>query len=461
MTDRITSCGLTANQQFICAYDDGDDGPFGPHYTITHGWWVYGEVSATEVQSALDTLSRRHEVLNTVIQRAGGSTVNEAHQEIHPARPVPLRVVEEVDDVDRDRSTAEHLAHARNTPLPATELPLMRATLVVFTPETLLLILTFHHLAVDGVAVRVLARELAELLAREQGHVCESLPEPAPYREYAAWEEKFLCSDDAERHRQHWRRVLDGARIQTWPTDVARGSGRVKTTGTCRFTIDVDTTARLHATARAHNATLFMVCFAAYALLCAREGEPEVTVPTFSPGRPPDFAETVGPFFNFTPLRIDLRAGRTLTEAIERVRGAALAASEHDIPAIPALVPETMMPAMQSDRATAVFQVFPFPHLLDHTRVGGLEFTEVRRWSAESANGSGSSDDEGAQIPDGCLWTVSLDPNTPDIVGTLDYRRDLFDPATARGLARRYVDLLEQTTAAPDVAVEQLALEDA
>lgn len=461
MTAPSTTCSLTANQQFICAYDDGHAGPFGPHYTITHGWWIRGEVSVTEIQRALDVLSHRHEVLNTVINRADSGATDEAYQEIHPPRPVPLRVVEEAGDVDRDRSTAEHLAFARNTPLPATELPLMRATLVVFDPGTRLLILTFHHLAVDGVAVRVLVRELADLLAREQGNISEPLPEPIPYRAYTAWEEEFLGSADAERHREHWRRVLDGARIQTWPTDAPRGSDRPQATGTCRFTIDAETTARLYTAARAHDATPFMVCFAAYVLLCAASEESEVTVPTFSPGRPPGFEETIGPFFNFTPLRINLRGGRTLNEAIERVRDAALEASEHDIPTIPMLVPETMMPAMQLDRATAVFQVFPFPHLLDHTRVGNLEFTEVRRWTTEGANVPESLDDEGAQIPDGCLWTLALDPNMPDIVGTLDYRRDLFDPATAIGLAHRYVDLLEQMTAAPNVPVEHLALDNA
>lgn len=453
MPELTSTCPLTANQQFIRAYDVGNDaGPFGPHYTITHGWWITGKVSREQVQRAMTALAGRHEVLNTIIRRDLNDSF-EARQEIHQAAEPRLELYRESNGADRRQRVAEHIDAAERSAIEADELPLFRGRLVEFEPDLRLLVLTFHHLVVDGFAVRILARELAHLVAHEQGYSELPLPTPSPYREYAEWEADYLQSADAESHREYWRHQLAQARIHTWPTDFSRSDALPASTGTHKFAIDGTTTKQLLEAARGRRATSFMAYFAVYALLCSADGRDEVTIPTFTPGRPKGFDRTIGPFFNFMPLRVDLRDCNSYNDVLDRVREVALDGAEHDIPTIPALVPETMEPAMRPDQATGVFQVFPYPNLLTRSRIGELEFTEITEWESPEVSG--------AEIPDGTLWTVGVDPEASVTNITLNYRRDLYERSTVRDLADRFVRLLTEAATHPDAPLGSERFQDA
>lgn len=438
-----TTAPLSLNQEFLCAYDAGDDsGPFGPRYHDVRAWLVRGHLDAGRLRDALAALVARHESLRTrVIRRPDGR-----HQQILPPS-VPAVTVEQVTPVDDDpwdETVETLLAEAETRSLPSTEPPLIRARLVRLAPDAAVVIVTAHHSAVDGFSMRVIGRELARLLGTPPGGDA-GLDTPAQYRDFAHWQREVVAGAGAEPHRRYWTRALDGASIFTLPTDRTRGEARDDTTGIVRFHLDRAATEAALSIARDARVTPFMFFFAAYAAFAQGvQGSADVTVPTFTPGRIERFDATVGSFFNFMPLRIDGTGCRTFGDLLRVTRTAALDGFRHDVPAIPPLSPPLMVPAMAEDRATSVFQVFPFPDLLDDEQVGDLRFTEFTRRRR--------SQDLTSDIPDGTLWTVSVDTG-PQTYGSVAYRKGLYDTATVESFVARYLAVLDAVIRDPDAAL--------
>jgi condensation enzyme len=437
---------LSLNQEFLCAYDSGDDsGPFGPRYHDVRGWLVRGHLDAERLRHALRTLVIRHESLRTrVVRHPDGR-----YQEILSAS-TPSVVTDDISPVDPglwDQTIEELLAGEETALLPGSEPPLIRVRLVRLAAAASVIIVTAHHSAVDGFSMRVIGRELARLLTTPPGEDA-GLGDPRQYREFARWQHDFIAGDESKPRREYWSRILDGASLFTLPTDRPRSEARDNTTGVVRFHFDSRTTETALAIARSARATPFMFFFTAY-LVFARQmqGSTDVTVPTFTSGRPAQFETTVGSFFNFMPLRVDDAGCRTFSDLMSVTRRVTLDGFRNDFPAIPALAPSMMAPAMSDDRATSVFQVFPFPELLDGERMGGLQFTEFRRRR--------TSQELTSDIPDGTLWTINVDTNL-ETFGSVAYRKGLYDTTSVQSFVDRYRAVVDTVTRDPNVELSVL-----
>src|SRR5579871_3929274 len=90
--------------------------------------------------------------------------------------------------------------------------PLLRFTLVRFAPQRHRLVLTYHHLLLDGWSMSIL---LQEFFAGYRGDA-DALPRPTPYRDYLAW---IKAQDPAETH-DAWSKYLAGLNQATrlYPT---------------------------------------------------------------------------------------------------------------------------------------------------------------------------------------------------------------------------------------------------
>ncbi len=426
-----TTRPLSFNQEFLCGFDRGDEeGPFGPRFHIVHGWRLRGKVDVGTLQLALDDVVVRHEALRTAIVRGA----DERHQEIHPPTPVrlELRELPGADPAARDRAVEELITEVESGTISARELPLLQGTLLRFDEDDAVLALVVHHTAADGWSVRLIIRDLAVRYAERRGRQREFAADPA-----------------LEGARAFWRKQLAGAEILSVPTDRPKSTGLPESTAVHRFTVDAELTARAVEIAQALRSTPFMVLLGAFAVMVARStGNPDVVVPTFSPGRGEErFHHTVGPFFNFLPLRTDLAGARDFAEVVTRIRTTSLEAYAHDIPfgQILAQAPELMLPTLEDGRAACVFQVFPFPFLLDGELIGDLEYTEVRRRL--------TSQPVGSDVPNGALWTLNLDP-AGDVVAGIQYNSNLYDERSVAEQVDRFREVLRELVGAPDAPLE-------
>ncbi|MFI2615625.1 amino acid adenylation domain-containing protein [Streptomyces sp. NPDC018584] len=181
------------------------------------------------------------------------------------------------------------------------------------------LVLTFHHILLDGWSVPVLERDLAALVTGRP------LPPAVPYRQYALW----LSRQDQGLAEAAWREAL--ADLERPAPLVPPQSPEPPDTGgeegapdTARLHLTAELTAALSRRAAEAGVTLNTVTQAAWALVLARlTGGRDLVFGGVVAGRPHDLpgaGEMVGLFINTLPVRVRLRDGETVGELLTRIQ---------------------------------------------------------------------------------------------------------------------------------------------
>ncbi|WP_326700404.1 amino acid adenylation domain-containing protein [Streptomyces sp. NBC_01754] len=299
-------------------------------YTAQFVFDLEGPVDVAALRAAVAGLLRRHANLRVGFLHEG---LDEPVQAVAREVPVPL---EERDLTGGDEGAirdrlAALLAADRTRRFDLGTPPLMRFTLVRTAPERHRLVMTSHHILLDGWSMPLLVRELFELYATRGDD--RDLPRVAPYRGYLAW----LVQQDRAAALDAWRAALDGIEAPTLLAGPARpgaaGSGELP--GTLVLDLDEATTHRLRETARAHRLTLNTLVQGAWGLVLAHlTGRSDIVFGATVSGRPPEIPgiETmVGLFINTVPVRLRPAPAETLAVLLTRLQEeqGALLGSQH------------------------------------------------------------------------------------------------------------------------------------
>lgn len=272
------------------ATDDGGAVDGVDIYTVQFVIDIVGAVDAALLRRSAEVMLARHANL-----RASFWDVDLPHPvQIIPATAVlPWREIEsapsEFDEIARiERTTNFDLARG----------PLLRFVLIQSAPERYRLILTVHHLLLDGWSMAVF---FDEMVAIYRAGGVDPLPPPRPYRDYIGW----LTSQDTDAATQRWRDYL--APLSA-PTILAGERAAVGSAvpQTHEVALDTAATERLTEWARRHGLTLNTVLQFAWAVLLGRlTDRADVAFGAVVSGRPQQLTgvETmVGLFINTVPV---------------------------------------------------------------------------------------------------------------------------------------------------------------
>lgn len=187
--------------------------------------------------------------------------------------------------------------------------PLVRALLVRQDTGTEL-VLSVHHILIDGWSLPILERDLNELIAGRP------LPPAAPYRQYLVW----LSGQDQQKAETAWCEALEGLERPALlaPTAPDEESGRT------RVLLPAALTAALTRRAAEAGVTLNTLVQTAWSLVLARmTGAHDLVFGAVVSGRPhdlPGVESMAGLFINTLPVRIRLRVGESVGELLSRVQ---------------------------------------------------------------------------------------------------------------------------------------------
>ncbi|SEL58139.1 non-ribosomal peptide synthetase [Streptacidiphilus jiangxiensis] len=387
-----------------------------------------GALDVDALARALRGIADRHEVLRTRFTAVGGEPVPQLD-------PAGSTVLEQVEATDVATLFAEQLSRPLDL---ATEHP-MRAALARLADDDHVLLVTIHHIAVDGWSWDVLMRELAA------GYQGEAVAAPAmQYSDVAAAQAERLSGARMEKLLGYWRERLDGLAPLALPTDRPRprfwdGAGDV-----VRFRLPAELVAEVDVLARTHRATRYMLLLAVYqALLGHWSGRTDIAVcSTLADRGSAKVADLIGPFVNTVVLRADLSGGPGFAALLDRVRGGVLQdLSRSEAPF------DTVVRAVGGERdlsrhplAQASFTLLNTAHHEPH--LPGLDVELV------------------PPPLGGTALDVFLDLNLcPDgtIAARLQYATALFDAATMERFSTAYVELLRLVLAEPETPVRELA----
>ncbi|MEU5692152.1 amino acid adenylation domain-containing protein [Actinosynnema sp. NPDC020468] len=373
------------------------------------GLRLTGALDVPRLRAALDALARRHDALRTTFDVVDGRPV----QVVSPVGSIPLTVGADVED-----------ALAR--PFDLRHGPLTRALLVPLADEDHVLVVAQHHIVTDGWSVAVLVEELAALYAGVRPD------EPAvQYPDFAVWDAAREVDGLA-----YWRERLRGVEALDLPTDHPRPPLRTTNGAVLRRPLPADLVTRLTDVGRAHDSTLFMTLTAAVqVLLSARSRQRDIAVGAVGAGRDRlDLERAVGFFVRTLVLRSWVDPDLPFTAFLDQVRATTLEAFAHDDVPFDRIVAD-LRPAPDPSRTPLVQAAVAVQQpLVRDQRFGDLT---VREHDLPRPN---------ARFD----LVVEFRPREDDLVLTVEYNTDLFEPATVDGLADDLTAVLTGIVADPD-----------
>nr|CAJ18237.2 non-ribosomal peptide synthetase B [Actinoplanes friuliensis] len=396
-----------------------------------------GPLDRTALAAALNDLVVRHESLRTVF----AADDEGFHQVILTPEqaPVPLPVAELDEAALPDRLAAEAAQ-----PFDLAGEPAIRARLFVLGPQDHVLLLVLHHITGDGWSMRPLARDLAAAYrARLTGGEPSWPALPVQYADYTLWQHEVLDTEGEQ--LGYWRQNLAGLPAElALPVDRARHDDMPAHAERASADLPAELHESLHAVAREHGASLFMVVQSALAALLTRLGAGE-DIPLGTPiaGRSDAAVEDlVGFFANTLVIRADTTGDPTFGELLGRVRETSLSAYAHQDVPFERLVEELNPP--RSLARHPLFQVCLTLHHADPAtvvaEVTDLPGVAVRMLPVPGADAMFDLNLELTErfTPDGRPAGVRVD---------LDAAAGLFDPATVRALTDGFAAVLTSVAA--------------
>ncbi|MFJ8860113.1 amino acid adenylation domain-containing protein [Streptomyces sp. NPDC102451] len=294
-------------------------------YTLQIGVDVRGHLDTGLLKASAAELLRRHSSLRACFpRRAGGDPVQvvpeeaEAHWEHTDLSGLTGQEREDA----LESATQQEWTHRFDLARP----PLVRFRVVRLGGEQHRLLWSVHHSLVDGWSMAVFAQELFTLYAN--GADPASLPEPAPYRAYAAW----LSRQDEEAARLAWKSALEGVGE---PTRLVQNPGTdgPSLPGELIVDLDEELTGGLTSAAARSGVTLNTLMQGSWAMLLGQlTGQQDVLFGAVTSGRPaglPGVESMVGSFLNTLPVRARLSPGRRFDEVLGELQSQQSALAEH------------------------------------------------------------------------------------------------------------------------------------
>ncbi|HLJ87501.1 MAG TPA: amino acid adenylation domain-containing protein, partial [Candidatus Angelobacter sp.] len=330
----------------------------------------------------------------------------------------------------------EVLSAERTQPWEFSAGPLLRFTLLRLKEDRYKLVMTHHHVLMDGWSNAVFVSELFELF--RCGEEPCALPHPRGYEDYLAW----LAIQDRDAARLAWREHLEGFlepaliaapelkdSVRSMPEHVAAG-------------LTVEQTKWLRAAARNRGLTLNTVLQGLWAILLGRlTGRMDVVFGITVSGRPAELVgveRMVGLFINTVPLRVRLQPDETLSSLLDRMQSeqARLMSFQH----MGLLEIQKEAGIRNLFDTVLVFENYPLDRTLFKAALPGVSVVGIDAWNA-------------THYP---LTLVALPGEALRLELVYDPAR--MESSMVSSVAERLMRLLEQAIAKPEEQIHNLEI---
>ncbi|UZW58432.1 non-ribosomal peptide synthetase [Lysobacter enzymogenes] len=414
-------------------------------YLIPAALELRGALDPDAVRRGIQALMARHESLRTVFRERDGEAL--AHR--LDAWPDPLHWRELAASDDQDAALAQAVAAACADPIDLERGPMLRVHAFALGPQRHVLLLLLHHIAGDAQSMAVLTREFAQAYAAAlDGAEPAWEPLPLQYADYAHWQRVRWREGRLDASRDWWVDRLDGlAPLHALTTDRARPERLGNAGARVSLRLDANERAAVLGLAQAHDATVFVVLQAAFALLLKRHGDhADVAFATPVSGREHrELQPLVGFFVNTLAMRHRVEEDASVGAWLAQVKRATLEAFAHQALPFDKLI-EAVQPARSLSHAPLLQIMLSYQRREgDGLRLPGLD---IRPWPLPQA---------------GSKFELSLDALDGDdgIELSFEYNTELFAPARIAAMAAQLRRLLAQMCADTDAPLRALDMLDA
>lgn len=405
-------------------------------YNMPIAWRLRGALDVARLRDALDRVWQRHEGLRACLVDDGAR----GHQLVTACAALPLQLHTVVDAADPEAAARRWLSAEIARPLDPTRAPVARLSLVHVGDDDHVLVAVFHHVLFDGWSVGLFGRELARAYAGGATDVASAWQ----WGDAAAWQQtQSVAASD----RIAWIETLAQHALplelpvdRPWPAAVSH-AGAVH-----HFELPAAVADRVRAFAGEARATPFAVLLALVQIVLAercRQRAFVLGVPVA--GRPDPVLESViGLLANVVPVPALVEPRASLREVLElagRRLDQAMQLQAVPLDAILDAIPDARVPGRAPlFQAAVVYQNATGP---DESWPG----LEVDGFALDWAFAKYDV-------------TFAFADGDGGMRGTLEYRTDVLDEASATAMVRHFVGAAEALLAAPDRPLAEVATVD-
>jgi hypothetical protein len=410
-------------------------------YFIQFSYTLRGLLNVVAFDSAWQQVAARHTALRTSFY---WEEIDKPLQVVHRQVKVPLEQQDwrGIDPVEQQKRLESFLKSDRSSGFDFSQAPLMRLTLIRLADYSYQLVLSKHHLILDGWSSALVMKEFVQLYEA----LCQGQDVPLascrPFGDYIAW----LRKQDLSKAEVFWRWLLSKVKAPTPLTnlDVDNLSSQEERYDEQQLKLSEATTAALQSLARQHQLTLNTLVQGAWTVLLSYYScKNDVVYGCTVSARPVDLmgAESmVGMFVNTLPVRVKVDAQQYLLPWLKQLQAQQVEMRQYDYSPLVEVQGWSEVP-----RGTPLFEsIFVFENY-PVARV-------LREWEGD-VELQNSSDFYKTNYP----LTVVAYPGSELVLGiSYDCRR--FDAATIATILEHFKILLQGMVTNPEVRLKDLSL---
>ena len=413
---------------------------------------ITGALDADVLERSITELVRRHEVLRTKFPGVKGKP----QATVIPAQSINLPLVDlrDVPQNERDDRAFRLATEEARRPFDLANESMLRVKLFRLQDDEYLLIWNLHCIVCDGASSDVFYQDMTAIYAALVAGKPIPLPElEIQYVDFAHWQRQWLQGDVLESQLGYWKQQLsDLPAPLKLPLDRPYPKGVFTYKGDrAALMLPKTLNAELNQLSQKLGTTLFITLLTVFETLLYRYcGQENILLSFASAGRGQVETERlIGFFSNTLLLRTNLTGDLTFTEALNKVRQAALSAISHQDLPFEKLV-EELRPKAGKERSP-LFQ---------------LKFALNPPWS----EGRGMSS---VQLPDvtftslfGYIYhgktkydlTLVMREQDEGLGMVFDYNADIFDATTVQKMLEHFQNILQGIIKDPNCCLQDLPM---
>jgi len=432
---------LTESQrEILLAAALGDDANCAFNESLT--LHLQGKANEDEVRAALEAAIERHDALRSTVDS------DQECLRIAPPRAIQIPFVDlsALSAEERESLIDARIAEEGRTPFDLSSGPLLRATLLRTAPDELVLLLTGHHIVLDGWSANQLLEDMGSIYSAAKAGRKPELAPLMPFSSYALKEREETQAGAYAENEHYWVDVFAGRTpVLDLPTDRPRPLMKSYKGATLHTSLGTELSAELKAASSRLGCTLYVALLSAFQMLLHRlTRQSEVVVGISAAGQALlDDASLVGHCVHFLPMLSLLRKGCLVKEHLTTTRGQLLDAYDHQEFTYGTLLQKLTIPR-DASRLPLIEVQFNLEKLGDNLRFEGVR-TEVH------------------SNPKGFVNTdlfLNVTETSDDLLLNCDYNTDLIDQSTLERWLASYATILRGIVADANGEVENLEILD-
>ena len=415
-------------------------------YNLHQGFELNGEIDTGYLKQAFEKIVKRHQVLAANFQLKDNMIVQVFN---HPfSLPFSYVDLTEFEQQQKAAKLTEQIKDSSQYQFDLADGALLKIDLIKTAEAQYILLITIHHILVDGWSVRLLIEEFREIYSSLLLSTEAELPELSiQYSDYSRWQEKQIQKgvESFQLNLNFWQNYLeDIPQCHNLPLDHARPAKQSFNGDVYTSQLNSQLSKKINQLCLSNNATLFMTLYAAFSVFLSRYSHSsDIVVGTPVANRNlHELENLIGCFINSIALRTHVEANLSFQDLLDSTKDNVLSAFEfQQFPF------ETLVENLPIERSASFSPVFQIMFVLHNNQEAELSLPGLKITERPTELHAAKFD-----------LTLNAIESDDQIIFNWEYNSDIFEKDTIEKMVAIFSNVLDQLVNNPQLTVQQIKL---